>query len=62
MKKTKTRSVSQSACSNLHILIGLFLFAAFAASDPPDAVAQDCPFRLLIAYADGNGLPTKIKN
>src|SRR5215470_13985495 len=59
---SKTRSVSQSACSNLHILIGLFLFAAFAASDPPDAVAQDCPFRVLIAYADGNGLPTKIQN
>jgi hypothetical protein len=58
----KTRSVSQSACFNLHILIGLFLFAAFAASDPPDAVAQDCPFRVLIAYADVTGLPTKIQN
>src|SRR5215470_6978413 len=57
----KTRSVSQSAGSNLHILIGLFLFAAFAASDPPDAVAQDCTFRVLIAYADA-GVPTKIQN
>ena len=57
----RTRSVSQSACSNLHILIGLFLFAAFAASDPLDAVAQDCTFRVLIAYADSVP-PTTIQN
>src|SRR5215471_724153 len=33
----KTRSVSQSAFSNLHALAGLVVFAAFAASGLPDS-------------------------